>query len=218
MLSLVCRVGAVGRRDVRNVQLADLGGQVASTGKRATRWCSSGVAAGSRGRQLDPVLDEPARRRLGPRRGRVGLLGRPGRPGLVGLADVAGADLDARSTCPPGTSALQVKAPNRLGSLASWTSETSSPWRTKPGDSRTTEPGSPVPRSTPPSGSASSARIWPLSSFASGRALVALVADLVKLPVGSGADEQPVARPGRGRRSAPWRGRPRGPTPSRSIR
>ena len=42
------------------------------------------------------------------------------------------------------------------------------------------------------------------------RALGPLVADLVELAVGAGADQQAIVRPGRGRRRGPWPGRPRG--------
>src|ERR1700723_2778551 len=69
---------------------------------------------------------------------------------------------------PGGKSAFHVSEPNRLTSLVSRTSDTKVPAAVCPGESRTTDPGSPVPIKIVPSGSTRSERIWPLSSLAIG--------------------------------------------------
>src|SRR5271165_2368946 len=69
---------------------------------------------------------------------------------------------------PAGKSARHESAPKRLRNLVSYTSEVSSPWLTNPVESRTTVPGSPVPKRISPSGFAKRERICPLSSLARG--------------------------------------------------
>jgi hypothetical protein len=109
---------------------------------------------------------------------------------------------------PSGRSARHVRAPNRLTSLASRTSEVRLPCATRPGSSRSTAPGSPAPMRTSPPGPSRRARIWPWSSGRSGRPRAPgrgprRAAPRARCRPGGG----PPARPGR--RPGPWPGRPR---------
>ena len=147
------------------------------------------------GRHPDLVLDEPARRRLGPRGRGVGLLGRPGRPGLVGLAHVASAYLDGDRCAgwqlgPPRerTEAGEELGVVNLRDQFSLGNEARGQPDDRPGVARSQEDSA--------AGLGQQREDLAVVELRQRGALCPLVADLVELPIGAGADQQAIVGPG----------------------
>ena len=155
-----------------------------------------------RGRRVESVARYWTNRPGGTWRRRdvgVGLLGRPVRPGRRRARRRSRSGPGRRPTSRPASSALQAdRAEPADRAWRRGRRRSSVPPATWPGSSRTTAPGSPVAEEQAAVGLGQQGEDLAVVEPGDRGRLAAGVADLVELPLGPGADEEPVVLPGQG--------------------